>query len=301
MKKIFVMGSLNMDISIDTEKFPKEGETVIGKGFVTSAGGKGANQAVAAAKQGADVYMLGAVGNDFYGKKLIESLKEYNVNTDFIKVKDTTSGVAVIILNNGKNRIIVNSGANFQYNCEDYRDILIKEASEGDFLIVQLETRVDNVVSAIELAKQLKLKVVLNPAPAVDIPIDIYSKIDIIIPNESETESIIGLSPNNDANILSIMRTFSIMGVAQTIITLGNKGSVYCNKGLHYVPIVESKVRDTTGAGDAFIGALVVELSNGKNIEEAMEYATKCSAITVSRFGAQQAIPFRKEIENFNT
>ena len=301
MKKIFVMGSLNMDISIDTEIFPKEGETVIGKGFITNPGGKGANQAVAAAKQGGKVIMLGAVGNDFYGKKLIESLKEYNVDTSFIKEKDTSSGVAVIILNNGKNRIILNSGANFQYNYEDYKDILIKEAREGDFFVVQLETRADNVISAITIAKQLKLKIILNPAPAVDLPISIYNKIDMILPNESEAESITGIMPDSDENILAIMKKFSKMGVLQTIITLGNKGSVYYEDGLRYVPIVEVPVVDTTGAGDAFIGSLIVELANGKQIEQAMQYATICSAITVSRYGAQQAIPYRKEIEEFYT
>lgn len=289
-----------MDISIDTDIFPKEGETVIGKGFITNPGGKGANQAVAAAKQGAEVVMLGAVGNDFYGEKLVDSLKTNAVNTEYITTKEHSTGVAVIILNKGKNRIIIASGANYKYSFNDYKKVLQNNAKEGDYFITQLETDIDNVIEGIKYAKSLNMKVALNPAPAAKLPIDIYKHIDIIIPNECEAEYLTGIAPHSKSNIEKIVEDFLLKGVKNVIITLGNKGCVYNdNSSIKYYPIVDSPVVDTTGAGDAFIGALCVELSKNNELNEAIEYATVCSAITVSRMGAQQAIPDRSEIEAF--
>lgn len=299
MKKIFVMGSLNMDISINTDIFPKEGETVIGNGFITNPGGKGANQAVAAARQDAKVFMLGAVGNDLYGKELIENLKNNKVNTKYVLKKDASSGVAVIIVQKGKNRIILSSGANYKYDFEDYKEVLKTNANAGDYFITQMETRLDNVIEGIKLAKSLDMQVVLNPAPAKLLPFDIYKYIDYIIPNEHEAEFLTGIPLDNKENIAKNIDIFLARGVKNVIITLGSAGCAYYDNGIKYYPIVDIPVIDTTGAGDVFISSFCVQLTRSKSIEDAIRHATICSAITVSRIGAQQSIPYFNEIIEF--
>lgn len=299
MKKIFVMGSLNMDISINTDIFPKEGETVIGNGFITNPGGKGANQAVAAARQGANVFMLGAVGNDLYGKELLENLKNNKINTKYVLKKDASTGVAVIIVQKGKNRIILSSGANYKYDFEDYKEVLKSNATAGDYFITQMETRLDNVIEGIKLAKSLNMKVVLNPAPAKQLPLDIYKYIDYIIPNEHEAEFLTGIALDSKENISKNIDIFLARGVKNVIITLGSAGCAYYDNGIKYYPIVDIPVIDTTGAGDVFISSFCVQLTRDKSIAEAIRHATICSALTVSRMGAQQSIPYYNEILEF--
>jgi ribokinase len=271
MNKIFVMGSLNMDLSISSDVFPKEGETLIGYNFITNPGGKGANQAVAASKLGAKVIMLGAVGNDFYGKELIKNLAKNKIKTKYVKTIDGSTGVAVIVVNKGQNRIILDSGVNFKYDFEDYKNILKKEAKTGDYFITQLETKIENVVKGINFAKQLGLITIFNPAPAYELPLDIYKSIDYLICNETEAFILTDISPDNEQNILKIMEKFINLGVKNVIITLGKNGSVYFDKGIQYIPAIDVKVVDTTGAGDTYIGAVAVELKKGSKLPSTRE------------------------------
>ncbi|MDD3170986.1 MAG: ribokinase [Bacilli bacterium] len=298
MRKIFVLGSLNIDLSINCDKFPLSGETVIGKNFISNPGGKGANQAVAAAKMGGNVIMLGAVGNDFFGKKIKKNISAFHVNNTYIMTKEGATGVAIIVVNNGDNRIVLDSGANYQYNYADFEKTLTKRANPGDYFITQLENRVDVVSDGLKLAKKLGMITVLNPAPAFKLNDEIYKNCDYIIPNEAESRV---LSNLYDDNTEEVIKYFLSKGVKNVIITLGEKGCVYTsNQNIKYLKAVDTKAIDTTAAGDTFIGALVAKLSDGCNLEDAINFANLASAITITRQGAQQSIPTKSEVEEYN-
>ncbi len=298
-KKILIVGSLNMDIDISVDNFPKAGQTIIGKKMVNVTGGKGANQALACGKLGGDASMLGCVGCDDFGKIQLETLGKY-VNVDNIAVRNNEhTGTAVIYINDsGENSIVVipcaNSTCDVDYLKEN--DKLFKEA---DYVIFQLEIPYEAVFYGIRRSKELGKTVILNPAPAPnkgEIPDDIFPLIDYITPNETETAKMTGIS--TDENVEKAGEKLIDLGVKNALITLGSKGCVLIkqDKTKLYSSAFKTKVVDTTAAGDCFNGAFVVGLSEGMSEEDALVFANKASAIAVSRPGAQNSIPSREEI-----
>lgn len=297
MNKILVIGSLNMDMVINAPRKPDMGETIIGSGFMTSPGGKGANQAVAAARLGGNVSFLGCVGNDMFGMSLIKNLRDNNVHVDYIRVvENIPTGVAAITIIDGDNCIILDSGANAAIRPEHILEVedVIRNV---DIVILQLEIPLETVVMAVETAKRNGTKVLLNPAPACKLSDELLSKVDIFTPNESECGIITGIRINTADSAGKAAKYLQSKGIGQVAITLGGNGVVY-NRGdeiVHKgVPSVE--VVDTTAAGDSFSGALAVALSNGESIDEAIDFANIVGTITVTRKGAQNSLPRIDEI-----
>lgn len=297
MKKILVIGSANADLTIHTDRMPMLGETITGFDFSLNSGGKGANQAIACAKLGGDVCFLGAVGNDAYGKKLIDDLKSVGVEFKGIVSDSVSTGTASITVVNGDNFIILNEGANALLTPEIIieNEKLIKEA---DYLIMQLEIPVESVLCAARIANKNGTKVILNPAPFKDIPEELLMLTDIIIPNEHEARLLTGFDTDNESGCKAAIIMLKEKGIKAVIITLGSRGCFY-NEGESILtcPAEKTNVVDTTSAGDSFIGALCCKLTEEKNLSEAIRYATKAAAITVSRSGASCSTPFADEIK----
>lgn len=299
MSKIFVVGSVNMDMAIGVDGMPKNGETKSGYGFMTNPGGKGANQAVACAKMGTQTLMVGCVGNDVFGDELIRALKSYGVGTAYLNQTDGSSGIAVIIVENGDNRIILDAGANYKINNQMIDDAFT-QAEKDDIVICQLEIPLNVVEYTFTTAKKKGLKTILNPAPAVKLNNGILSHCDIIVLNETECEILAGVNAQNEADYKKAFEVFSEYGIKSLIITLGSKGSVLIEKDvLQYIPAHKVKAIDTTSAGDTFLGSLASELSSGKTMEQAMSWASKASALTVTKKGAMQSIPYHEDIINY--
>lgn len=299
MKKIFVMGSLNTDVSFEVDSLPKIGETVYSRSFLVNAGGKGANQAVAAAKQGANTIMLGAVGNDQFGKELFAELVKNGVDADRVIVKDCATGIAGVLLHNGNNRIIVHPGANGMYDFNDFRGVLEREAREGDVFIAQLETRFETVLEGLKLAKKLGMYVILNPAPAFVKAREALKYCDVVVVNETETEILVGEYPGVGSDYRRIGDKFRAYGVNCVVVTCGKDGSVLINGGVKTIAAEDVEVVDTTAAGDAYIGAMAAELAKGKPLSDALEYASAASVLTVTESGAQRSIPRYAEVIDF--
>ena len=294
MKNILIIGSINIDLVINTDILPKLGETIHGRNFMTAYGGKGANQAVAVAKLYGKADMIGAVGNDEFGKLLKSNLDANRVNTQGVKISETNSGVAVITVCGGDNHIILDGGANDTVSPAwiDANADLIKNA---DIVIFQLEIPMDTIIYAAKKAKEFGCKVLLNPAPAAKLPDELLSYTDIIIPNEHEAAIITGYENEVDA-----LKALYDDGKRNIIITLGSKGCIY-NDGKEIKSQTSFKVKavDSTAAGDSFIGGYCSALCEGKTMEEVIRFATAVSAITVSRPGASVSIPTREEADAF--
>ena len=299
MKKVVVAGSINMDLVTVCERAPKGGETLFGKEFFQVPGGKGANQAVAIGKLGTQVTMLGKIGNDSFGKDLVASMKNSGVNTEYIENSASSTGIAKIIVEaNGQNRILVVSGANMDVD-RAYIDRHIDVINNSDILVTQLEIPIDTVEYVLKKAKEAGKITILNPAPAAQLNDEIIKNSDIIIPNESELGIITGMPANTLNEIEAAAQKLLNMGVKELIVTLGSQGSLHLNKkGSTIHSAYKVNAVDTTAAGDSFIGGLVKNIQDD-NLDEAIEFATKVSAITVTRKGAQISIPTIEEVENF--
>ncbi len=295
--KIFVAGSLNMDLTIRAPYVPKKGETVTGEGFLVTPGGKGANQAVACAKLGSRTLMVGCVGNQF-GDGLIESLKNCGADVRFVERKeDVSSGIAMIIVSDGDNRIIIDRGANAKVS-KELIDRALEEAEAGDYLVVQLEIETETVGYALAKAKEKGMITLLNPAPAAELPANIFSLCDYFLPNQSEAQFYTGIYPENEESAKRCAAALKAKGVQKVIVTMGEHGSVcVSDQGFIGVPAAEAKPVDTTAAGDTFIGAFATKLSEGADDEEAMRFANAAAAVTITRRGAQTAIPTRAEAD----
>jgi ribokinase len=299
MSKIFVIGSVNMDLVIGVERMPKNGETISGCGFMTNPGGKGANQAVAAAKMNAPTYMVGCVGVDAFGEELSKALKAYGVNTQYLSSVETNSGIAVIVVEKGDNRIILDAGANHKIT-KEMVDKALEAAETGDYCICQLEIPLDIVEHAFSHAKQKGLTTVLNPAPAVKLGENILNNTDIIALNETECEILAGVLPCGQEDYIKVFDYFAKFDIKSVIITLGGKGSVLVQKDfINHVPAHKVQAVDTTSAGDTFLGAVVSELSKGKDMLSAMKFASAASALTVTKKGAMQSIPYYDDVVRF--
>lgn len=301
MKNLFVLGSLNMDLSIETDVFPSNGQTVTGANFITNPGGKGANQAVASAKSETETLMIGAVGQDVFGDQLLKSLKSSGVNCEAIrKSTKKNTGVAMITRYEQDNRIILEPGANHTVKTYDVIETLEKKANKDDIFLTQFENDFHVVLESLEVAKAMNLFTVLNPAPARLIPEGVYSFIDLLIVNQSESELLSGMYPDTEEDCKAVIDYFDQLEVGATLVTLGKQGSVYGSKQeFIYIPSYEVEAIDSTGAGDAYIGALLSSFSREDSIKESMVYATKAAALTVMKLGAQEAIPVKKEIDLF--
>ena len=296
MKKIYIVGSLNMDLVIETATMPDAGMTVTGGGFMTNPGGKGANQAAAVGKLGGNAYMVGAVGESF-GDDLVAALGRCSVSTEFVERRSgVSSGIAVIVVADGDNRIILDKGAN---DCLSFDTIdrALMSASEGDYLVTQLEISQDCVRYALQKAKEKKMITLLNPAPAAPIGEGILAYCDYFTPNQSETEFYTGIYPSDEKTATAAAKALQKMGVANALITMGVSGSfALCGNECYRAEAFPVKALDTTAAGDTFVGGFVTLLSEGASVPEAMRFAAKASSITVTRRGAQQSIPTRDEV-----
>ncbi len=294
MAKILVVGSLNMDLVVRVPHTPMPGETVLGGDFETFPGGKGANQAVAAARMGGDVTMVGRVGNDDFGDTLIECLVNNKVKTTYvIKDAEASTGIAMIaVASNGENSIVVASGANSDVSVDDVnnaRDLM----RESDILLMQLECPLEAVMEAVDLAQAYDLKVVLNPAPAQQLTETLLSNVAYLTPNQKELQMLTGEEDDDKA----IKKLFD-WGVKNLIITLGPNGTRVVTEEMDkHLPAVEITAVDTTGAGDAFNGALAVALAEGKPLLQAVQYGMAAGALSATKRGAQPSLPTRDEVE----
>ena len=299
MKKILVIGSLNMDMVIKVHDMPLEGETVLGQEINYIPGGKGANQAYAVAKLGGRVSMIGKVGKDEFGESLCKSLKEAGTDITYVnKVSDATTGRAIIYVNEkGNNSIVVIAGANNNCN-KEYLQSLQSVILDSDIIILQMEIPYDAIFWCINFAKEHNKTVIFNPAPAPDdLPSSIINKIDFITPNETELAKITKHNTDSEEEVITAAKILIDLGVKNVIVTLGSKGAMHVTSESHRMyPAIKVKAIDTTAAGDSFNGALSVYLAEGHTIEEAIQFAIRVASITVTRKGAQKSIPSRDEV-----
>ncbi|WP_419726683.1 ribokinase [Terrisporobacter petrolearius] len=300
MKNICVIGSLNMDLVVNVDTMPKPGQTLLGGNFKEVPGGKGANQAVAMARLEGNISMIGKVGNDSFGKTLIEALNNDNVNTNHVHIANCSTGVAFITVDkNAQNAIVVAPGANFQLTKDDIGKN-IDCIKNSDIVVIQLETPLETVKYALQVAKDLNKYTILNPAPAVKLDDEIIKNVDLLTPNETELEIISEIKIENEDDIIKAASKVIQKGVKELIVTLGSKGSLYINEEKSFFKSAcKVEAVDTTAAGDSFTGALAVALSNNKTMEEAMDFASKVGALSVMKEGAQSSLPTLKDVDNF--
>lgn len=294
--KILVVGSLNMDLVVNVACHPQIGETILGGKFTTFPGGKGANQAVAAARMGSAVTMIGCVGRDGFGDELCASAAKDGIDIQYVAVDEhEATGVAFITVDaDGQNTIVVASGANLALTPRSLQTA--KQAfANADILVTQLESPLETVSEAITMAVGNKLRVVLNPAPAQSLSAEILSKVDYFIPNEREAMQVVG-AETLEAAIDQLLG----MGVRNLIITLGEKGVlVVTAAGRRQISAYPVKAVDTVAAGDAFVGAFATGVAEGLNIEQSVQLGNMAAAISVTRHGAQPSLPMRKEVNEF--
>ncbi len=292
MGKTVVVGSINVDLVFTSEIRPKAGETVMGSTFSTIPGGKGANQAVAASKLGASSCMVGCIGNDQNGEFSINNLNLMNVDTSCIKKTDNApTGVANIVVAEHDNSIIVIAGANYEITKEDIdkcKDVILS----ADIVLLQLEIPLDVVEYTADMCRKNNVRVLLNPAPAVELPKTLIENATYITPNEHELNIILGKQNNVDETIK--------MYPNKIIVTMGSRGVKYFDGSeMKIVPSYNVEVVDTTGAGDTFCGGLAAALVRGDNLEDAIKFANKAAAISITKLGAQSGMPTLEEFNNF--
>lgn len=304
MNKVCILGSINMDMVISINKMPLIGETIFSDDFKLAHGGKGANQAVASKRLGADVYMISKVGQDAYGNQIVNSLQEENINvTNVFRDNSKPTGTAIITVDNdGNNSIIVVPGANMNLNLEEI-DKCKEVIANSDIIVAQFETPIEVTIEVFKFARENEVITILNPAPAKKIPDELLKYTDIIVPNETEATTLTGVNVQDLESAKQAANIFLDKNVKYVIITLGNKGAALISKENGILnPAYKVNVVDSTAAGDSFIGAISTKLRKDnfdiKSLEEAIKFANKVSAITVQREGAQPSIPFLKEISS---
>ncbi|MEU7580503.1 ribokinase [Streptomyces sp. NPDC041068] len=290
---IAVLGSANMDLVAYVAKAPERGETVTGREFRTVPGGKGANQAVAAARAGATVSMIGAVGTDAFGTGLRTALDHSGVDTDLLRTVETPTGTAHIVVDDeGGNAIVVIPGANGTVTALAPGDEGL--IASADVLLLQLEVPVEGVLAAAQAARRHGVRTVLTPAPAQPLPPELLAAVDLLLPNEHEAAALTGIADDPHAAARALLSQ-----VPEVVITLGSRGSLYAARGAEPVTVEAERVTavDTTGAGDTFAGTLAVALAEGNSVPDALTWASSAAALSVQRPGASASMPYRKEID----
>ncbi len=298
--KILVAGSMNMDMVVNTASLPVPGETVPGEKFFMNAGGKGANQAVAAARLGGEVLFLATTGNDPFGKQMLSHLKKERININYVRtIPGKATGVAMITVNSrGENMIVVVPGANASLSPADVNDIL-HELDDISIILMQLETPLKTVEYLASLGKLKSKTVILNPAPAMSLPAGLWQDISVLTPNRQEAALLSGIPVRDIDSAVRAARFLLMKGPQAVVITLGNQGALLCNaRETEHIPVPQVPVVDTTAAGDTFNGALAAALAEGKPLKEAVSFANNAAALTVQKPGAQPSIPKRKDIYN---
>lgn len=303
MKKISVVGSLSYDLVMQVPRRPQKGETIIGTAFNTFVGGKGNNQALAAARSGAKVFMIGRVGKDSFGDLVAAKQVENGIDTSHLyRDEEVSTGIADILVDaDGSNSISIAPQANGRL-CEADIDKAIPVLKESSFVLMQLEIPVQTVLHAAKVAKGLGLTVVLNPAPApVDgkLPDELLANIDMIIPNQTEAELLTGIKVNDIPSGIEAAKSLQKRGLKQVIITMGELGALLVDedKPAHMCPPFEVRVLDTTAAGDAFCGALLAAMAKGHDTETSMHYACAAGGLATTKLGAEPSLPNAAEIE----
>jgi len=295
--KIVVVGSINRDIVVSTNRMPVLGETIQGEGIEYLSGGKGANQAVGAARLGAKSILIGAVGDDFFGQGSLRELEQSGVQTQCVEtIEGTPTGVANIYHTSGDNCIVVIPGANGMCTPE-LVGRYAHEIEQADILLTQLEVPMETVFSALKLAKQFGVTTVLNPAPAQELPEALLQLVDYITPNETEFATLCGHPLETEAQLEQAMIDWKERYNTQVIVTLGEKGCAFLQSGrMASIPAYKVQVADTTGAGDCFNGALSFGLAQGWELERCLKFAVRASALSVTKFGAQEGMPTYEEV-----
>lgn len=284
-KKITVVGSINMDLVTITDQLPQVGETIMGQHFQTSPGGKGANQAIAAARLGANVHFIGCVGIDHFGQDLLRNFEEEGVNTNGVESVAHATGTATIVVSDHDNQIIIVPGAN-SFVTASYVESKQAIIAESDVLIVQLEIPLDGVQKAVDIAKENGVTVILNPAPICELGDELLQKVDYLTPNEHEYTMLM----HGERQYL----------LEKVILTKGSEGVSYFDNGTEVnMPAYDVEVVDTTGAGDTFNGGFAVALSQGHSLQEACAYGNAVGALATTKLGAQTGIPTKEEVELF--
>ena len=297
-KKITVIGSLNYDVILKIPRLPFKGETLTANGATFSAGGKGANQAVQSAKLKTPTYMVGCVGTDASADFLVNTAKEYGVNVDYIRKVPGSSGMGVInAVEDGSVYACIVRGANFEVTKEDV-DNAMPILKESGVCILQNEIPVEIIAYAIDKAKEAGCTVVLNAAPAIELPEECLSKVDILVVNEVEAEFYCHEKIDSVEKAKTEIKKMAEKYNNNVIFTLGKDGAVaYENGTIEFIPAMKVDAIETTGAGDSYIGAVSHSIIEGKSLIEACKFATKCSAITVCRIGAQPSMPTLEDVE----
>jgi ribokinase len=297
-KQILVIGSSNTDMTIKGDRLPVPGETVTGGNFYMGPGGKGANQAVAARRLGGDVTFICKVGRDIFGDNALAGYAKEGIDISHVMRSDKASGTALILVDNtGENCISVASGANGDLSPEDIDSVADVIRSAG-FLILQLEIPVESVLRAAKIAHEAGVYVVLNPAPACELPEELFKYISLMTPNSTETAFMSRREIIDQESLAEAVKVLRGYGVNDFVVTLGSKGSLVFENGHSvHVPSLKVEAVDATAAGDTFCAAVCVGLSEGMSLVDAARFATKAAAITVQRIGAQDSIPTRSEVE----
>lgn len=301
MQKLTVLGSINADHVIQVPHFPQPGETLSGQNYHIVYGGKGANQAVAAARLGAKVDFIACIGEDKIGLEMKQAFQKDGINTESIAtIQGETTGIAMIqVTDSGENSIVISAGANAHLTT-DIVDKFKQKILDADALLMQLETPLDAIIYATKIAKQAGKHTVLNPAPAKALPDELLAQLTMITPNETESEVLTGVKVVDEQSAARAAAVFHQKGVAIVLITLGAKGVFISHNALQkIIPGFRVQAKDTTAAGDTFNGALVTALLEQKSLEEAIQFAHAAAAISVTRFGAQTSIPSRQETLDF--
>ena len=298
---VSVVGSFVYDLVAKAPRRPKTGETLIGESFGMFLGGKGANQAIASSRSGASVHMIGRLGNDLFGNQFLEKFSNEGISTDFVVIDDVNgTGVGMPLIDaTGDNSIVLIPQANMALSVDDVNNAFEPIAS-SDVLILQLEVPIDASQRAAEIAKENNTMVLLNPAPAREIPDSFLRLVDVLIPNEIETEILSGMKTTTDDQAIEAARALTSKGISTVILTLGHRGALLLTDEIEKrVPGFTIEAVDTTAAGDAFCGALATSLAQGSTIEDAVWIANAAGALAVTKLGAEPSLPKKADLDQF--
>ena len=301
MNKLVVLGSVNADHVLQVPRFPRPGETLHGNRYQVIPGGKGANQAVAAARLQADIGFIACVGDDAFGRDIRDHFAQDGMNIEHVRIEqDCPTGIAMIqVSDEGENTICISAEANDHLTTEVVNQSR-QAIEQADYLLMQLETPMEGVIAAAAMAKQAHTQVILNPAPAKTLPAQLLANIDIITPNETEAEVLTGIAVIDEASAAKAAQALHDQGIHTVMITLGAKGVWVSEQGQgRIIAGFRVKATDTTAAGDTFNGAFVAGLLEKMPLESAIQFAHAAAAISVTRFGAQTSIPHRQEVDEF--